>query len=75
MKRTATKVVRKMSQHVQHVPVHAVTRNSLAVLKSCILDENYVTVMHVPLSTPVENAFLFRKAWICRLGSIHLSIA
>ena len=33
------------------------TPNSLAVLKSRILDENYVTVMHVPLSTPVENTF------------------
>ena len=35
------------------------TPNSLAVLKSCILDENYVTVMHVPLSTPVENTLCY----------------
>ena len=33
------------------------TPNSLVVLKSCILDKNYVTVMHVPLSTPTENTF------------------
>ena len=33
------------------------TPNSLAVLRSCILDENYVTVLHVPLSN-VENTLL-----------------
>ena len=45
MKRRATKLY----------TIHAMTPNSLEVLKSYILDENYVTVMHVPLSTPVEN--------------------
>ena len=46
------------------IPVHAMTPNSLAVLKSCILEENYVTVMHVPLSTRVENTFFAEDPFV-----------
>ena len=33
--------------------------NTHVVLKPCVLDNNYATVMHVPLSTPNENTFSF----------------
>ena len=48
----------------------AMTPNSLAVLRSCILDENYVTVMHVPLSTPVENTLL--KTWLTYMQNCYV---
>ena len=46
------------------------TLNSLVVLKSCILDKNYVTVMHVPLSTRVENTYGNRTEWSTIQGII-----
>ena len=44
-------------QQPNYIAVDVMTPNSLVVLKSCVLDKNYVTVMHVPLSTPIENTF------------------
>ena len=49
------------------------TPNSLAVLKSGILDENYLTVTHVPLSTPVENTF-FCNAILFFLQMVNLTV-